>query len=50
MIATKDDYSHAGLTDEQVRKSRSEHGANLLTPLNARLCGSSIWKNLKTLW
>lgn len=40
MIATKDDYSHAGLTDEQVRKSRSEHGANLLTPPKR----PSLWK------
>mgnify|MGYP000143420858 CR=1 FL=1 len=32
MTAIKDDYYHVGLTDEQVRKSREEHGVNLLTP------------------
>lgn len=32
MTAIKDDYYHVGLTDEQVRKSRDEHGVNLLTP------------------
>lgn len=36
----KDDYYHVGLTDEQVRKSRDEHGANLLTPPKR----PSLWK------
>ncbi|RRD92134.1 calcium-translocating P-type ATPase, PMCA-type [Bacteroides heparinolyticus] len=40
MIATKDDYSHIGLTDEQVLKSRIEHGVNLLTPPKR----PSLWK------
>lgn len=40
MIAIKDDYHHVGLTDEQVRKSRNEHGANLLTPPKR----PSLWK------
>lgn len=40
MIATKDDYSHIGLTDEQVLKSRIEHGVNLLTPHKR----PSLWK------
>ena len=40
MIATKDDYSHIGLTDEQVLKSRIKHGVNLLTPPKR----PSLWK------
>lgn len=40
MTAIKDDYHHVGLTDEQVRKSRDEHGVNLLTPPKR----SSLWK------
>ena len=32
MTATKDDLYHVGLTDDEVRKSRTEHGVNLLTP------------------
>ncbi|WP_281643982.1 calcium-translocating P-type ATPase, PMCA-type [Bacteroides zoogleoformans] len=40
MIGTKDDYSHMGLTDEQVRKSRAEHGVNLLAPPKR----PSLWK------
>lgn len=40
MTATKDDYSHVGLTDEQVRKSRAEYGVNLLTPPKR----PSLWK------
>lgn len=40
MIATKDDYSHIGLADEQVLKSRIEHGVNLLTPPKR----PSLWK------
>lgn len=40
MTATKDDYYHVGLTDEQVRESRAEHGVNLLTPPKR----PSLWK------
>lgn len=40
MTAMKDDYHHVGLTDEQVRKSRAEHGVNLLTPPKR----PSLWK------
>jgi Ca2+-transporting ATPase len=40
MTAIKDDYSHVGLTDEQVRKSRAEYGVNLLTPPKR----PSLWK------
>ena len=40
MAAIKDDYYHVGLTDEQVRKSREEHGVNLLTPPKR----PSLWK------
>ena len=32
MTGTTNDYRHVGLTDEQVRKSRTEYGVNLLTP------------------
>ncbi|WP_300814708.1 calcium-translocating P-type ATPase, PMCA-type [uncultured Bacteroides sp.] len=32
MAAKKENYFHLGLTDEEVRKSRAEHGTNLLTP------------------
>lgn len=28
----KENASHVGLTDEEVRRSRAEHGVNLLTP------------------
>ena len=28
MTATKDDLYHVGLTDDEVRKSRTEHGVN----------------------
>lgn len=40
MTATKEDFNHVGLTDEQVRKSRAEHGVNLLTPPKR----PSLWK------
>lgn len=40
MTATKDDLYHIGLTDEEVRKSRAEHGVNLLTPPKR----PSLWK------
>ncbi|EJX10370.1 plasma membrane calcium-transporting ATPase 3-like isoform 2 [gut metagenome] len=40
MTATKDDYRHVGLTDEQVCNSRIEHGVNLLTPPKR----PSLWK------
>ena len=40
MTAIKDDYYHVGLTDAQVRKSRDEHGVNLLTPPKR----PSLWK------
>ena len=40
MTAIKDDYYHVGLTDEEVRKSRTEHGVNLLTPPKR----TSLWK------
>ena len=33
MTATKDDLYHVGLTDDEVRKSRTEHGVNLLWKL-----------------
>ena len=32
MSATKENVNHIGLTDEEVRQSRAEHGVNLLTP------------------
>ena len=40
MTASKDDYYHIGLTDEEVLKSRLEHGVNLLTPPKR----PSLWK------
>lgn len=40
MAATKNDYYHIGLTDEEVLKSRLEHGVNLLTPPKR----PSLWK------
>lgn len=40
MTAIKDNYYHIGLTDEEVRKSRAEHGVNLLTPPKR----PSLWK------
>lgn len=40
MSATKDELYHIGLTDEEVRKSRAEHGVNLLTPPKRQ----SMWK------
>ena len=40
MTATKDDFYHVGLTDDEVRKSRTEHGVNLLTPPKR----PSLWK------
>ena len=36
----KENYYHVGLTDDEVRKSRAEHGANLLTPPKR----PSMWK------
>ena len=36
----KENYYHVGLTDEEVRKSRAQHGANLLTPPKR----PSVWK------
>lgn len=32
MSVTKGNTNHIGLTDEEVRRNRAEHGANLLTP------------------
>lgn len=40
MTAIKDNYYHVGLTDEEVRKSRMDHGVNLLTPPQR----PSLWK------
>ena len=40
MTGTINDYRHVGLTDEQVRKSRTEYGVNLLTPPKR----PSLWK------
>ncbi len=40
MIATKDDFYHVGLTDDEVRESRAEYGVNLLTPPKR----PSLWK------
>ena len=40
MTATKDDYYHGGLTDEEVLQSREKHGTNLLTPPKR----PSVWK------
>lgn len=40
MIATKDDYYHSGLTDEEVLRSRERYGTNLLTPPKR----PSLWK------
>ena len=40
MTGTTNDYRHVGLTDEQVRKSRTEYGVNLLTPPKR----PSLWK------
>ena len=40
MTATKDDFYHVGLTDDEVRKSRTEYGVNLLTPPKR----PSLWK------
>ena len=36
----KENYYHVGLTDEEVRRSRAEHGDNLLTPPKR----PSMWK------
>ena len=48
MTAIKDDYYHVGLTDEQVRKSRDEHGVNLLTPPKRPSLWNCIWRSLRT--
>ena len=40
MNTMKENYYHVGLTDEEVRKSRAEHGVNLLTPPKR----PSMWK------
>lgn len=40
MTATKDDYYHGGLNDEEVRQSREKYGVNLLTPPKR----TSLWK------
>ena len=40
MNATKEGFHNVGLTDEEVRRSRAEHGANLLTPHKS----PSVWK------
>ena len=32
MSTMKENTNHFGLTDEEVRRSRAEHGVNLLTP------------------
>lgn len=40
MTATKDDYYHGGLNDEEVRQSREKYGVNLLTPPKR----PSLWK------
>ncbi len=40
MTASNDDYYHIGLTDDEVLKSRLEHGVNLLTPPKR----PSLWK------
>ena len=41
MAATRENHYHyAGLTDEEVRRSRTEHGINLLTPPKR----PSLWK------
>ena len=39
-MATNADYYHVGLTDEEVLRSRAEHGVNLLTPPKR----PSMWK------
>ena len=39
-MATNADYYHVGLTDEEVLRSREEHGVNLLTPPKR----PSMWK------
>ena len=40
MNTMKENYYHVGLTDEEVRKSRAEHGVNLMTPPKR----PSMWK------
>ena len=40
MNTMKENYYHVGLTDEEVRQSRAEHGVNLLTPPKR----PSMWK------
>lgn len=40
MTATKKDYYHIGLNDEQVAESREKNGTNLLTPPKR----TSLWK------
>ena len=37
-----------GLTAIEVEESRAKHGENVLTV--GPLCGSCIWRNIKTLW
>ena len=32
MTVMKENVNHVGLTDEEVLRSRAEHGVNLLTP------------------
>ena len=39
-MATNADYYRVGLTDEEVLRSRAEHGVNLLTPPKR----PSMWK------
>lgn len=40
MIGTAGEYSHLGLTDDEVKQSRELHGSNLLTPPKR----PSLWK------
>ena len=40
MLNDKDEYSHLGLTDDEVLLSREQHGINLLTPPKR----TSLWK------
>ena len=40
MVSTDSEYSHSGLTNQEVEHSRKMHGANLLTPPKR----TSLWK------
>ena len=49
-MSSKSNEPHlTGLTDQEVLKSREQHGVNLLTPPNVLLSGNFTSKNFRTL-